>query len=144
MADKFLNETGLTYYHNRAKTIFENKIEKVKVNGTEVTPTNKEVDLNVAEITKTIVGAGNPSIVNITQKDGNSTVGVEFTTPYHSAIADETMYIRVGGPNGSSDQWGALFPTKTYVDNNGGKIDKITVNGSTLSHIHRPLSLKHR
>ena len=74
MADIYLNNTGLTYYHNRIKTIFAsqtdldaldtkvdgiiaeggepNVIETVKVNGTALTPdAQKAVDITVPTAT---------------------------------------------------------------------------------------------
>lgn len=63
------------------------KIDKIKVNGTEQTITNKEVDITM------------PTKVSDLTNDGDGTAGSEFAT-------------------------------KSYVDTNGGKIDKIKVNGT--------------
>lgn len=73
MADKYLNNTGLQYYHNRIKTVFAdmdefddlkdtvqelvveggepNVIESISVNGVAQTITNKNVDLDVPTLT---------------------------------------------------------------------------------------------
>lgn len=107
MADNFLNNTGLAYYHNRIKTIFPSKtefdaledkvdeiiaeggepnvIEVVKVNGTALTPVNKAVDVTVPTATSDLTNDG----------DGESP-----------------------------------FATEEYVAENGGKIDVIEVNGT--------------
>lgn len=80
MADNFLNNTGLAYYHNRIKTIFPSKtefdaledkvdeiiaeggepnvIETVKVNGTALTPVNKAVDVTVPTATSDLTNDG--------------------------------------------------------------------------------------
>ena len=109
MADKFLNNTGLSYYHSRIKTLFAsqadldtlegrvddivaeggepNVIETVKVNGTALVPSNKAVDVTVPTATSDLTNDG----------DGQS-----------------------------------AFATETYVAENGGKIDVIQVNSSAL------------
>lgn len=107
MADKYVNNTDLGYYHNRIKNVFAaqtdldaledkvdeiiaeggepNVIETVKVNGAALTPVNKAVDVTVPTATSDLTNDG----------------------------------------DGTSD-----FATEAYVDENGGKIDKIQVNGT--------------
>lgn len=109
MADKYLNYTGLSYYHNRIKNEFADKgdfdtlsdkvddliaeggepnvIETISVNGTNVPPTNKNVDLTIPTKTSDLTNDG----------DGDS-----------------------------------AFATEEYVDENGGKIDVIKVNDVAL------------
>ena len=109
MNEKFLNQTGLAYYHDRAKTIFENKIEGIRLNNTVLTPdTNKVVDIVTPEVTKE--GSG----------------------------ANETVYIEVG-------QTGYSAPTQegmqAYVGANGGKIDKIKLNGAEQDITNKEVNL---
>lgn len=107
MADKYLNYTGLDYYHNRLKTLFADKgdfddladevagliaeggepnvIETISVNGTNVPPTNKNIALTI------------PTATSDLTNDGDGTQG-------------------------------SRYATEDYVDENGGKIDKIKVN----------------
>ena len=110
MADKYLNNTGLSYYHNRIKTLFAsqtdfdtledkvddliaeggepNTIESISVNGSAVTPdANKNVALTIPTATSDLTNDG----------DGESP-----------------------------------FATEDYVDENGGKIDVIKVNNTAL------------
>lgn len=109
MADKYLNYTGLSYYHSRIKTQFADKdefdtvsdkvdeliaeggepnvIETISVNGTNVPPTNKNIDLDIPTATSDLTNDG----------DGESP-----------------------------------FATEDYVDENGGKIDVIKVNDVAL------------
>lgn len=109
MADKYLNYTGLSYYHSRIKTQFADKdefdtvsdkvdeliaeggepnvIETISVNGTNVPPTNKNIDLDIPTATSDLTNDG----------DGESP-----------------------------------FATEDYVDENGGKIDVIKVNDVEL------------
>ena len=108
MANKYLNDVGLRYYHERLKTIFAeetdlqaledrvddivseggepNKIDYIAVNGSRVTPdANKEVDLSIPTSTSDLTNDG----------DGTSN-----------------------------------FATEAYVTQNGGKIDTISVNNT--------------
>ena len=124
MADKFLNETGLAYYHDRAKTIFENKIEKVKVNGTEQTITNKEVDLSIP----TAESNSNHNFIIDDNKTGND----HAILTLNSTGADRGVFVEVqkGDPTGTITRpISAELASIDYVDANGGKIDKIKVNG---------------
>lgn len=124
MADKFLNNTGLEYYHNRAKTIFENKIEKIKVNGTEQTITNKEVDLSIP----TAESNSNHNFIIDDNKTGND----HAVLTLNSTGADRGVFVEVqkGDPTGTITRpISAELASIDYVDANGGKIDKIKVNG---------------
>lgn len=77
MADKYLNNTGLTYYHNRIKTLFAEK---------------SELPTNTSDLTN--------------DGDGNSP-----------------------------------FATEEYVDENGGKIDVIKVNGTAQTITNKEVDL---
>ena len=118
MNEKFLNYTGLNYYHNRAKTVFadkdefdtlseqveelvtegreSNKIDSISVNGTTQTITNKNVDITVPTKTSDLTNDG----------DGTSN-----------------------------------FATESYVDTNGGKIDVIKVNGTAQTITNKEVDL---
>ena len=118
MADKYLNNTGLQYYHNRLKTLFADKgdfndlaedvasliaeggepnvIETISVNGTNVPPTNKNVALTIPTATSDLTNNG----------DGESP-----------------------------------FATEDYVDENGGKIDVIKVNGTTQTITNKTVDI---
>lgn len=74
------------------------KIDKIKVNGTEQTITNKAVDITV------------PTKVSDLTNDGDGTSGSEFAT-------------------------------KSYVDQNGGKIDVIKVNGTAQTITNKEVDL---
>lgn len=116
--EKFLNQTGLAYYHDRAKTVFDNKIEKIKVNGTEQTITNKEVNLPTAvdydyDTSLLKVATGGTSGAKLEIKQSASIRGYDFTKTNLDSGYSDTITLA------STD----------YVDTNGGKIDKIKVNG---------------
>lgn len=109
MADKFLNTTGLNYYHNRIKTIFADK--------TELDALDDKVDGIIAE-------GGEPNTiesisVNGTVVNPDASKNVALTIP--TATSDLT-----NDGDGVSN-----FATEEYVAQNGGKIDIIKVNGAT-------------
>ena len=108
----------MQYYHNRIKTLFadktdfdnlsddvadlealnpqENVIETISVNGTNVPPTNKNIDLTIPTKTSDLTNDG----------DGTSN-----------------------------------FATEEYVDENGGKIDVIKVNGTAQTITNKEVDL---
>lgn len=107
MADKYINQTGLNYYHNRIKNIFAKE--------TDLSDLADRVDDIVAE-------GGEPNVIEIVQKNGvalpvsNKTVNVTVPTATSNLTND-----------GDGD---SNFATESYVDTNGGKIDTISVNNT--------------
>lgn len=121
MSDKFLNNTGLSYYHNRIKALFAsqadfdvledkvdeiiaeggepNVIETVKVNGTALTPVSKAVDVIVPTLTSDLTNDGD---------------GTDSNSP---------------------------FATQAYVSANGGKIDVIKVNGTAQTITNKAVDI---
>lgn len=132
--EKFLNNTGLAYYHDRAKTIFENKIEKVKVNGTEQTITNKEVDLEVPTVVTSAARDETDSTVSIFNNTANDQSGVEF------GAGDDTVGFTLKNKAGIVTQ-NKVLATTDYVDTNGGKIDKIKINGTEQTITNKEVDL---
>ena len=122
--EKFLNNTGLAYYHDRAKTIFENKIEKVKVNGVEQTITNKEIDLDVPTLS---VSDG---LAKVSNQSDNS---FEFS-PLQAGLEYTSKINNVTDTN-------VVLASKDYVDENGGKIDKIKINGTEQTITNKTVDL---
>ena len=108
MADTYLNNTGLTYYHNRIKTIFASQ--------TDLDALDTKVDGIIAE-------GGEPNVIETVKVNGTALTpdaqkAVDITVP--TATSDLT-----NDGDGESP-----FATEAYVGTNGGKIDKITVNGT--------------
>ena len=126
MNEKFLNYTGLSYYHSKLENEFAkeadletlddkvdqiiaeggepNVIETVKVNGTALTPVNKAVDVIVPTKTSDLTNDSN----------------FATTSDIPTAVSDLT-----NDGDGTSP-----FATEAYVGQNGGKIDTISVNGT--------------
>ena len=125
MNDNFLNKVGLKYFYDRIKLLFAsqsdfdtledkvdeiiaeggepNVIETVKVNGTALTPVNKAVDVIVPTKTSDLTNDSN----------------FATTSDIPTAVSDLT-----NDGDGTSP-----FATESYVSQNGGKIQKIKVNG---------------
>lgn len=119
MADTYLNNTGLTYYHNRIKTIFASQ--------TDLDALDTKVDGIIAE-------GGEPNVIETVKVNGTALVpdvqkAVDVTVP--TATSDLT-----NDGDGESP-----FATEAYVGTNGGKIDKITVNGTEQTITNKTVAL---
>lgn len=146
MAEKFLNNTGLTYFYNRIKTLFAkqtdltalttkvddiiaeggepNTIETVKVNGTALVPdAQKAVNVQTPVMSKENSGA-------IAVSDSVSGCYVSFTNSSDGAI------VQIGNDAPSRE-----LVDKNYVDNNAGKIDKIKANGVEQTITNKEVNL---
>lgn len=107
MADKFLNLTGLGYYHNRIKNLFalQSGLDALE----------DRVDEIVAE-------GGEPNVIEVVKKNGTA------LTPDAQKAVDITVPTTTSELTNNGDGQ-SNFATEAYVDTNGGKIDKIKVNG---------------
>lgn len=119
MADKYLNKTDLSYYHNRIKTVFA-----------------KETDLQALDdkVDEIIAEGGEPNVIESISVNGtpvapDANKNVALTSP------TKTSDLNNDG-DGTSD-----FATEAYVDANGGKIDVIKVNGTTQTITNKTVDL---
>lgn len=102
MADKYLNQTGLQYFFNRIKTIFENKIETVKVNDSALTPdSNKAVNVKTPTLT--------PDTSSVTVKNGTDQTSVKVINDTNGVQIDAK------GSDGT-DIFSKLLASKSYAD----------------------------
>ena len=119
MADTYLNNTGLTYYHNRIKTIFASQ--------TDLDALDTKVDGIIAE-------GGEPNVIETVKVNGTALVpdaqkAVDVTVP--TATSDLTN-------DGDGD---SPFATEAYVGLNGGKIDVIKVNGTAQTITNKAVDI---
>lgn len=112
MADNYLNNTGLAYYHNRIKTLFTSLFASQD----DFDALNEKVDGIISE-------GGEPNVIDTVKVNGTALApdaqkAVDVTVP--TVTSDLT-----NDGDGESP-----FATQAYVGENGGKIDVIKVNGT--------------
>lgn len=103
MAEK-LNKTGLQYFYNRIKTIFAKQAD--------LTTLEDKVDEIIAE-------GGEPNVIETVKVNGTA-----LTPDANKAVNVEVPEDLEDLTNTGSDP----YATEGYVDQHGGKIDKIKVN----------------
>lgn len=118
-AENYLDPTGLSYYHNRIKTLF---------------PSKSEFDTLDAKVDELITEGGEPNTIESISVNGTAVTpdaqkNVALTVP--TSTSDLT-----NDGDGTSN-----FATEAYVATNGGKIDKITVNGTEQTITNKTVSL---
>ena len=163
MADKYINETGLQTIKTWANGKFAkdadldtlsdrvddivaeggepNTIESISVNGTTVTPdANKNVALTTPTSTSDLTNDGDGTSNFATEAyvatnggkiDKIKVNGTEQTIDTADKSVNVTVPTKVSDLQNDGDGTsGSAFATEDYVDTNGGKIDKIKVNGA--------------
>lgn len=121
MADNYLNKTGLQYYHNRLKTEFADK---------------DDFDTLSTTVQGLVTEGGEPNVIESVKVNGTA------LTPDANKAVDVTVPTKVSDLTNDGDGTsGSEFATKSYVDTNGGKIDKITVNGTEQSITNKTVAL---
>ena len=108
MADNYLNNTGLAYYHNRIKTLFASQ--------TDLDTLDDKVDQIIAE-------GGEPNVIETVKVNGTA------LTPDANKAVDVTVPTATSDLTNDGDGT-SNFATETYVNQHGGKIDTISVNGT--------------
>lgn len=108
MADNFLNKTGLQYFYNRLKTVFADK---------------GDFETLQSEVADLITEGGEPNVIESISVNGTA-----------QTITNKNVNIAV--PTATSDLTNdgdgtSNYATEAYVNANGGKIDTISVNGTT-------------
>lgn len=116
--DNFLDLTGLGYYHGRLETIFPSK--------TEFDALDDKVDGIIAE-------GGEPNVIETVKVNGTA------LTPTNKAV-DVIVPTKTSDFTNDGDGT-SNFATESYVDENGGKIDKIKVNGTEQTITNKEVDL---
>lgn len=138
MADSYLNATGLGYLVGRLKAMFATKDE--------VGAVDAKVDAIVAE-------GGEPNVIEAVKVNGTALtpdaqkavdVQVPTSVAQLSDAADYALASEVPTATSALDNDGdgtSPFATQAYVGTNGGKIDKITVNGTEQAITSKTVAL---
>lgn len=122
MADNYLNNTGLTYYHNRIKALFASQ---------------SDLDALDAKVDEIISEGGEPNVIETVKVNGTALApdaqkAVDVTVP--TATSDLTN-------DGDGTDSNSPFATQAYVAANGGKIDVIKVNGTAQTIANKEVNL---
>lgn len=115
-ANKYLDYDGLIYYHSKVKGLLDGKVDKVTGKGLS---TN---DYTTAEKNK-LAGIAAGAEVNV-QSNWNET-----NTGADAYILNKPTKLSQFTNDGDGTA-GSAYATQEYVDENGGKIDVIKVNGT--------------
>ena len=135
---KFLDENGLLYYDGKIKGRLNTKVDKVTGKGLSTNDLTNELkqtyDETVSKVDQIIAEGGEPNIIETVKVNGTALTpdaekavnidlsGYAKTTDLPTKVSDLT--------NDGDGTTGSKFATEAYVNTNGGKIDKIKVNGT--------------
>ena len=135
---KFLNENGLLYYDGKIKGRLNTKVDKVTGKGLSTNDLTNELkqtyDETVSKVDQIIAEGGEPNVIETVKVNGTALTpdaekavnidlsGYAKTTDLPTKVSDLT--------NDGDGTTGSKFATEAYVNTNGGKIDKIKVNGT--------------
>ena len=135
---KFLDENGLLYYDGKIKGRLNTKVDKVTGKGlstNDLTDALKQTyDETVSKVDQIIAEGGEPNVIETVKVNGTALTpdaekavnidlsGYAKTTDLPTKVSDLT--------NDGDGTTGSKFATEAYVNTNGGKIDKIKVNGT--------------
>lgn len=135
---KFLDENGLLYYDGKIKGRLNTKVDKVTGKGlstNDLTDALKQTyDETVSKVDQIIAEGGEPNVIETVKVNGTALTpdaekavnidlsGYVKTTDLPTKVSDLT--------NDGDGTIGSKFATEAYVNANGGKIDKIKVNGT--------------
>lgn len=119
MADNYLNSTGLAYYHNRIKALFASQAD---------------LDALQAEVDEIVSEGGEPNTIETVKVNGSA------LTPDANKAVDVTVPTATSDLTNDGDGQ-SPFATQEYVGTNGGKIDKITVNGTEQAITNKTVAL---
>lgn len=117
--DDYLNKTVLKYWYGRLKTVFANK--------TELQALDDKVDEIISE-------GGEPNKIDTVKVNGVA------LTPDAQKAVDVTVPTSTSDLTNDGDGT-SNFATESYVDENGGKIDVIKVNGTTQTITNKEVDI---
>lgn len=121
MADKYINETGVSVIRDWANGKFA---------------LDADLDALDAKVDEIISEGGEPNVIETVKVNGTALVpdankAVDVTVP--TKLSDLT--------NDGDGTTGSRFATEAYVDTNGGKIDKIQVNGTDQTITNKTVNI---
>ena len=135
---KFLDENGLLYYDGKIKGRLNTKVDKETGKGLSTNDLTNELkqvyDETVTKVDQIIAEGGEPNVIETVKVNGTALTpdaekavnidlnGYAKKTDLPTKVSELT--------NDGDGTTGSKFATEAYVNTNGGKIDKIKVNGT--------------
>lgn len=147
---KFLDENGLLYYDGKIKGRLNTKVDKEVGKGLSTNDLTNELkqtyDETVTKVNQIIAEGGEPNVIETVKVNGTALTpdaeravnidlsGYAKTTDIPTKVSDLT--------NDGDGTSGSKFATEAYVNTNGGKIDKIKVNGTEQAITNKAVDIK--
>ena len=147
---KFLDENGLLYYDGKIKGRLNKKVDKVEGKGLSTNDLTNELkqvyDETVVKVDQIIAEGGEPNVIETVKVNGTALIpdaekavnidlsGYAKTTDLPTKVSELT--------NDGDGTAGSKFATEAYVNTNGGKIDKIKVNGTEQTITNKAVDIK--
>lgn len=121
MADKYINETGVSVIRDWANGKFA---------------LDADLDALDAKVDEIISEGGEPNVIETVKVNGTALV------PDANKAVDVTVPTKASDLTNDGDGTsGSRFATEAYVDTNGGKIDKIQVNGTDQTITNKTVNI---
>lgn len=147
---KFLDENGLLYYDGKIKGRLNTKVDKETGKGLSTNDLTNELkqvyDETVVKVDQIIAEGGEPNVIETVKVNGTALTpdaekavnidlsGYAKTTDLPTKVSELT--------NDGNGTTGSKFATEAYVNTNGGKIDKIKVNGTEQTITNKAVDIK--
>ena len=147
---KFLDENGLLYYDGKIKGRLNTKVDKETGKGLSTNDLTNELkqvyDEAVAKVDQIIAEGGEPNVIETVKVNGTALTpdaekAVNIDLSEYAKTAD--LPTKVSDLTNDGDgTTGSKFATEAYVNTNGGKIDKIKVNGTEQTITNKAVDIK--
>lgn len=147
---KFLDENGLLYYDGKIKGRLNTKVDKETGKGLSTNDLTNELkqvyDETVTKVDQIIAEGGEPNVIEtvkvngtVLTPDAEKAVNIDLNgyakkTDLPTKVSELT--------NDGDGTTGSKFATEAYVNTNGGKIDKIKVNGTEQTITNKAVDIK--
>lgn len=147
---KFLDENGLLYYDGKIKGRLNTKVDKEAGKGLSTNDLTNELkqtyDETVIKVDQIIAEGGEPNVIETVKVNGTAltpdaekAVNIDLSgytkkTDLPTKVSELT--------NDGDGTTGSKFATEAYVNTNGGKIDKIKVNGTEQTITNKAVDIK--
>ena len=147
---KFLDENGLLYYDGKIKGRLNTKVDKETGKGLSTNDLTNELkqvyDETVTKVDQIIAEGGEPNVIETVKVNGTALTpdaekavnidlnGYAKKTDLPTKVSELT--------NDGDGTTGSKFATEAYVNTNGGKIDKIKVNGTEQAITNKAVDIK--